>query len=82
MALDEKDIIGNDIPRYAIVAGGVVATIVFSNLLITKLHEMPKVKNNMNYALLISGFAVITMGVLGSQYFKYQEKNGKTKTNG
>jgi RsiW-degrading membrane proteinase PrsW (M82 family) len=74
MALTEQEIISDDIPRYTIVAGGVIATLVFANLLVSKLHDTPKVKQNMNMALLLSGAVVVTMGILGSQYFKYKEK--------
>jgi hypothetical protein len=77
--LTEKEIIGNDVVKYAIVASGVVATVVFANLLISKLHDMPKVKENMSYAILISGISIIAIGMIGSQYFKWKQANGKAE---
>jgi uncharacterized membrane protein YdcZ (DUF606 family) len=78
MDLDEKDIISNDVPKYTIIAGVVVSTMVFSEILTARIRQSNMVKKNLNYGLLISGFLVVTMGLIGSQYFKYKQKNGKS----
>ncbi len=78
--MTESDVINNDIVKYTIVAGGLVSTIVFANLLISKLHDLPHVQKNMNIALFLTGATVVGFGIIGSQYFKWKEKNGKNKT--
>ena len=81
--MNTDDIVNNDLPKYAIAASGIVATIVFSNLLVTKIHEMHQKKQNLNVWLVITGLTVLTLGVVGSQYFKYKEKkNGNNGVTG
>jgi hypothetical protein len=78
--MSESDVLNNDVVKYAIVAGGFVSTIVFANLLISKLHDLPHVKRNMNMALLFTGITVIGFGIVGSQYVKWKKKNGNANT--